>query len=194
MGAERPFIDYYNILRVKPNCDPKTLESAYHALLKMYHPDHSAEADTTKLNALIEAYRVLRNPSRRAEFDAQYAQWRSEEWAEAYPNENDEIQAGEKTALDDADDHAKILTFLYKKRRENAEKPGVAGFYIQEMLNCSDEEFQFHQWYLKEKGFIVVTEQGTLAITVQGIDHVISTSRTTKAEKLLLTRWTNPPD
>ena len=189
MSAERPFVDYYNILRVRPNCDPKTLESAYHALLKMYHPDHSGESDTTKLNGLIEAYRVLRHPSRRAEYDLQYAQYRSDEWAEAFPSV--EIAAGEKTALDDADDHAKILMFLYKKRRENAQNAGVPAFYIQEMLNSSDEQFEFHQWYLKEKGFIVVTEQGTLAITVHGIDHVISMSRTTRAEKLLITQSSN---
>ena len=32
----------------------------------------------------------------------------------------------------------------------------------------------------------MLTEQGTLAITIQGVDHVISMSRTTKAEKLLI--------
>jgi curved DNA-binding protein len=76
--------------------------------------------------------------------------------------------------------------YLYKKRREDAKNAGVVGFYLQQMLNCSDEHFEFHKWYLKEKGFIVLTEHGTLAITIQGVDHVISLSRTAKAEKLLL--------
>jgi curved DNA-binding protein len=39
---------------------------------------------------------------------------------------------------------------------------------------------------LKEKGFITLSEQGTLEITVQGVDHIISTSRTTRAAKLLI--------
>ena len=64
--------------------------------------------------------------------------------------------------------------------------PGVIGFYIQEMLGCSDEQFDFHRWYLREKRFIELTEHGTIAITVLGIDHVISLSRTTAAEKLLI--------
>jgi curved DNA-binding protein len=55
-------------------------------------------------------------------------------------------------------------------------------------LNCSDDTFEFHKWYLKEKGFIVVTEHGTLAITIEGIDHVISISRSTRAEKLLIAK------
>ena len=44
----------------------------------------------------------------------------------------------------------------------------------------------FAMKYLKQKGFIEVTEHGTVAITVEGIDHVISLSRTTAAEKLLI--------
>ena len=36
----RPFVDYYAILRVHPECDAKTLETAYRDLAKIYHPDH----------------------------------------------------------------------------------------------------------------------------------------------------------
>ena len=186
MDAGQPFVDYYNVLRVRPNCDAKSLEAAYHALLKMYHPDHAGAADTAKFNGVIEAYKALRDPTKRAEYDLVYAEYNREEWAEAYPS--GEAESGEKAALDDADNHAEILMFLYKKRRENAQSPGVVGFYVQDMLGCSDEEFEFHKWYLKEKGFVVITEQGTLAITVQGIDHVISVSKTTRAERLLLTQ------
>jgi curved DNA-binding protein len=183
MTGAQPFIDYYNILRVDPGCDAKTLELAYHELLKIYHPDHAPTADTAKFNQLIQAYRVLRNADRRAEFDLLYAQYNPER---VVSSANGEVLFDGQTALDDADDHARMLMFLYNKRRENAQSPGVVGFYLQDMLNCSDEQFEFHKWYLKEKGFIVITEQGTLAITVQGIDHVISTSRTARAEKLLI--------
>jgi curved DNA-binding protein len=75
---------------------------------------------------------------------------------------------------------------LYRRRRENALDAGVSDYLIQEQLNCTPEVFEFHRWYLKSKGFIETTEQGTLAITVDGIDHVMSTSRTAKVEKLLI--------
>ncbi|MEO6153006.1 MAG: hypothetical protein ABIT09_10835 [Croceibacterium sp.] len=65
---------------------------------------------------------------------------------------------------------------------------------MQEALNCSDEHFDFHVWYLKAKGFIETTEQGTLAITIQGVDHVISMSRTNKAEKLRIAQSGEPQD
>jgi curved DNA-binding protein len=180
-------MDYYNILQVDPACDAKALETAYHDLLKLYHPDHAGTADTKKFNEVIEAFRVLRNPTKRAEYDLLHAKNNPEVWSGS--RSSDEANVDVQDALDDAEDHARILMFLYQKRRENAQSAGVVGYYIQQMLNCSDEHFEFHKWYLKEKGFIVITEQGTLAITIEGIDHVISTSRTTKAETLLISKF-----
>ena len=57
---------------------------------------------------------------------------------------------------------------------------------LQEILDCLEDNFEFHIWYLKSKGFIELTERGTLAITIEGVDHVISTSRTNFAERLLI--------
>lgn len=179
-----PFVDYYAMLRVNPSCDAKMLELAYHRLAKTYHPDHSGEVDTTKFHEATEAYRILRDPRQRAKYDFLYANINGREAFEDSPV--DELGVDERTALNDAEAHATILMFLYKKRREQAQSAGVVGFYLQELVNCSDEHFEFHKWYLKEKGFVSITEQGTLAITIQGIDHVISMSRSTNAEKLLL--------
>jgi len=39
-------------------------------------------------------------------------------------------------------------------------------------------------WYLREKGFIETTDNGTLAITVAGVDYVMSTSRASAGERL----------
>ena len=184
MTEDQSFIDYYDVLQVNSNCDAKILEAAYHYLTKMYHPDHSGTADTTKFKEVVEAYRVLRSPDKRAEYDRLHSKYCSEEYPK-FPS-SEEFDLDDGSALSDADDHAKILMFLYRRRRENAQNAGVVGFYLQEMLNCSDEHFEFHKWYLKEKGFIVLTEHGTLAITIQGVDHVISMSRNAKAEKLLI--------
>jgi curved DNA-binding protein len=187
MAGDRPFTDYYRILQVDPTCDAKSLESAYRHLAKMYHPDHAGDADPTKLNEVIEAYRALRSPRQRAQYDLLYA-------SNVGFSSNNHAETDGQAALGDADAHDRILVALYERRRENAQDAGVIGFYLQEMLKCSDEHFEFHKWYLKEKGFITITEQGTLAITIQGVDHVISMSRTTRAEKLLIAQSDNPPD
>lgn len=185
------FVDYYRILQVSPRCNAKTLEAAYRYLAKMYHPDHPETADSTKFSEVIAAYKVLRNHDKRAKYDKLYAQRNGKHWFEPAFGEE---EADESYALGDAEDHARILLYLYKKRREDAQNAGVVGFYLQDLLNCSDEHFEFHKWYLKEKGFIAITEQGTLAITIQGVDHVISMSRTTRAEKLLISQASDEPD
>lgn len=186
MTGGQSFVDYYDILQVNPNCDAKILESAYHYLAKLYHPDHSGDEDSEKFHEITLAYRVLRDPEQRAEYDQRYAQ-ENMDGTLRFPS-GAEVEIDGEAALDDAEDHTRILLYLYKKRREDAQNAGVVGFYLQDMLQCSDERFDFHKWYLKEKGFIVLTEQGTLAITIQGVDHVISMSRTTRAEKLFLSQ------
>lgn len=184
MTSNGPFVDYYSVLQVNPNCSSRALESAYHLLAKKFHPDHSETADVAKLTQVIEAYGALRDPNDRSEYNLHYASLTGFIFASATEEEID----AEVSALSDADAHAMILQLLYKRRREHASDPGIPGYYVQEALNCSDEIFGFHFWYLKEKGFILTTEQGTLAITIEGVDHVIAMSRTTLKEKLRLTQ------
>lgn len=181
MTGGEAFVDYYSVLRVDPGCSARKLETAYHVLAKMYHPDHGDTADVAKLTEVIEAYKALRNPDDRLEYDKRYASQTGFDFTH-----EDHRDAEDGAPLSDAEAHARILQFLYNRRRENALEPGVGRYYIQEILNCPDDLFDFHLWYLKEKGLIALTEDGTLAITIAGVDHVIATSRTAMKEKLLL--------
>ena len=180
------FVDYYDLMQVHPKCDAKVLESAYRHFAKMYHPDHRETADVDKFSQLTEAYKVLRDPERRAEYDRSYNK-KSRKTFSHFPSEM-ELEVDASAALRDAEVHERILFSLYKRRREHAHDAGVVAWLLQEMLDCADDSFEFHVWYLKSKGFIEVTEQGTLAITIQGVDHVISMSRSGFAEKLLTDR------
>ena len=184
MADDEPLIDCYEVLQVSPDCDTKTLEAAYRRLAKMYHPDNSGTSDPIKFNEVLAAYRAIRSSRRRqAESDRLYDQHNGEHADFSGPGEGEVYGTA---ALRDAEDHAKILVFLYKRRRDDAQNPGVVAFHLQELLGCSYEQLEFHKWYLKEKGLITATEQGTLAITIHGVDHVISMSRSTRTEKLLL--------
>lgn len=181
--------DYYAVLKVNPDCDGRILELAYHYFAKMYHPDNPETADPEKFNAVVEAYRTLRDPDKRAEYNRSHG--RSSGTFFQMPNDSG-IAIDEKSAVDDAEAHARILLYLYKKRRENAGDAGVIGWYVQEMLGCSEEIFQFHLWYLKNKRFIEMTEHGTIAITIEGVDHVFSTFRPGAAEPLRIEQGQAP--
>lgn len=179
MSESEEFTDFYALLRVIPTCDGRTLETAYHQLAKQYHPDHAEVPDVAMLTEVIDAYKLLRDPDRRAEYDLVYARLTGFDFA-AEDDKLSEVRA----AVSDADAHSTILQYLYRKRREAASDAGVGQFTIHEMLGCSEDLFEFHLWYLREKGFVQTTEQGTLAITIAGVDHVIATSRTIVKEKL----------
>jgi curved DNA-binding protein len=184
MVENQAFVDYYAVLRVHPECDSRTLELAYRRLAKIYHPDHPETADVEKFQEANEAYRALKDHGRRLAYDVEYSARTGFVFSAA-----DAILAEERTALSDADVHAETLMYLYKRRRERARDPGVGAFELQTLLGCSEEAFDFHVWYLKAKGLIETTDAGTLAITIAGVDHVISTSRATARDKLRLTQF-----
>lgn len=202
MGSEQEFVDFYDILQVNPNCDARILEIAYHYFAKMYHPDNSETADPDKFNQLVEVYGVLRNAEKRAEYDRIYYTHKDNPEA-PLPHFDPELDIDEKVALDDADMREKILLHLYKRRREHPADPGMIGWLLQEALECSDDEFEFHLWYLKAKKFVEITENSALAITIEGVDHIIQTSRASPAAQLLIdkpeanghdTGFTPPPE
>lgn len=191
MENGQDFVDYYDLLQVDPNCDARILEIAYHYFAKMFHPDHAETADVDKFNRVVEAYRVLRDPETRSEYNQIYAKYR-----EAPPRQQHiepELQIDGKTALDDSEIHDKILLHLYKRRREHASDPGVIGWLLQEALGCSEEQFEFHLWYLKAKGFVELTENTALAITINGVDHIIAQSRMTPPAPLLIDKPNGGP-
>lgn len=64
------FKDYYKILGVEPDADLKTIKTSYRKLARKHHPDVSAKDDAGKqFKEVAEAYEVLSDPAKRAEYD-----------------------------------------------------------------------------------------------------------------------------
>ena len=64
----------YRILNVSPDADPLVIEAAYRALMKKYHPDRFAGdqlAGEDRATELNQAFRILRDPEQRAQYDAE---------------------------------------------------------------------------------------------------------------------------
>ncbi len=186
MEEEGEFVNYYSVLEVAPGCSDKGLELAYHELAKRYHPDNRNTADVDKFSDILAAYRILRNPLKRAEYDQRH--FPDHAGAPSGSNLRFDEALDEKTAVHDAEMHGRILLHLYKRRRQQPMDAGIVQWLLQEALGCSDDEIEFHVWYLRSKGFVEVTETAGLAITIAGVDEVIAQSRKGEAEKLLLTQ------
>ena len=64
------FKDYYKILGVDADADDKAIKAAYRRLARKYHPDVSAEEGAEdKFKELSEAYEVLKDTDKRAQYD-----------------------------------------------------------------------------------------------------------------------------
>jgi len=64
------FKDYYQILGVQPDSDIKDIKMAYRKLARKYHPDMNPEQGAEdKFKEVAEAYEVLKEAGRRAEYD-----------------------------------------------------------------------------------------------------------------------------
>jgi curved DNA-binding protein CbpA len=64
--------DYYVILGVLPDAEDVVIKAAYKALVQRYHPDRfkgNAQEAQRKTAELNEAYEILSNPQKRAEYD-----------------------------------------------------------------------------------------------------------------------------
>ena len=64
------FKDYYKVLGVESDADEAAIKSAYRKLARKYHPDVNKDAGAEeKFKEVAEAYHVLKDSERRAEFD-----------------------------------------------------------------------------------------------------------------------------
>lgn len=65
--------DYYRILMVHPEADDYIVTVAYRRLAQQFHPDvYKGEDAHERMTAINEAYEVLRDPQKRAEYDASH--------------------------------------------------------------------------------------------------------------------------
>jgi hypothetical protein len=61
---------YYALLGVEPTCSTEAIKCAYRELAKKYHPDSCDGGSSSQFRAINEAYVVLTDPKRRAEYDS----------------------------------------------------------------------------------------------------------------------------
>ncbi len=174
------FVDYYEVLEVSANANPDTIERIFRHLAMRYHPDNQDTGDASRFSELMEAYSTLKDPIRRAQYDIQ---------------RRDHLGLRAKLAVEASDSKGierdvlvqdKVLSVLYVKRRQDVRDPGIGPEELERLSDCPREHLEFHLWYLKAKGWIGRQENGTLAITVEGIDHFNSQHRpeTTAAKQI----------
>jgi curved DNA-binding protein CbpA len=66
--------NYYELLGLKYTGDQKSIKDAYIRMVKLYHPDVSEDSMATqKMESINEAYAVLKDRDKKAEYDAKFS-------------------------------------------------------------------------------------------------------------------------
>jgi curved DNA-binding protein CbpA len=173
------FTDYYEILEISPNANSETIERIFRYLALRYHPDNQSTGDLARFSELVEAHNTLKDPVKRAQYDLQHKDHLGVRWKLA------EEASDTKGIERDVVIQDKLLSMLYVKRRQNINDPGIGEFELERLSGCPREHLEFHLWYLKAKGWISKLENGTVAITVEGVDRANSEQGREIATKLL---------
>jgi curved DNA-binding protein len=72
------FKDYYEVMGLSRDASAEDIKRAYRRLARKYHPDVSKEPDAEeRFKQLGEAYEVLRDPEKRAAYDALGKDWKA---------------------------------------------------------------------------------------------------------------------
>ena len=173
------FVDYYELLEISPNANSETLERIFRYFAMRYHPDNQQTGNEARFSEIVEAHNVLKDPVKRAQYDIAYR-----EHAGLRLQLVEEASDG-KGVQKDAVVQAKLLSLLYVKRRQDVSNPGIGDVEIERLLGCPREHLEFHLWYMKAKGWIARIENGTIAITVEGVDRADSELRRDSSVRLL---------
>src|SRR5437762_12870839 len=73
-------IDYYETLQLSDNAEPETINRVYRIFAQRYHPDNQETGNEARFREITEAYQVLCNPEKRAQFDATHQRQRKYRW------------------------------------------------------------------------------------------------------------------
>ena len=177
------FINYYEILELKPSASAAAIDRAYRGLARRYHPDNHATGHRARFDAIVEAHDILKDPLKRAEYHEEYMHYlppyvpsATEEDGPVEMNRRSTDKDGEQFFEDigidrDVSIQNNLLILLYFRRRKNTREAGIGDLELERLSGCPPEHLEFHIWYLKQKGWIATGEDGLLSITIDGVDR-----------------------
>jgi len=178
--------DYYEFLQISPNAEPDTIHRVYRFLAVRLHPDNPETGDSEKFFVLKQAYDVLSNPARRAEYDAA----RKKEGLQPVPlsttidfMDNMEGELNRRLA---------VLALLYIQRRTNPYTPEVSLLEVENRMGFPRDYLEFTAWYLRNKGYITRADNSDFTLTAEGVDFVESQRVNIPVLNKLLTTGTGP--
>jgi curved DNA-binding protein CbpA len=175
------FIDYYELLQISPNAELATIQRVHKLLSSRYHPDNPESGDTERFLLLQQAYAVLSDPAKRAEYEKKL---RNHD-AQVDPV----FEMKEFVVGIGVEEHRRlgVLCLLYNRRRGVPDHPGLSLLDMEARMAIPREHLEFTIWYLRDKDLAQRDENTSeIRITSKGVDFVESNTRESKIVHKLL--------
>lgn len=174
--------DHYEVLQISAHADIETIHRVYRIMASRFHPDNRVTGDVERFLLLTQAYKVLSDPARRAQYDATLG---------VAPSGAHPI-FGMKVFIDGVEGENNrrlgVLSLLYHRRRLNDSHPGLSVLELERRMAFPREYLHFTLWYLRSKGYVGIMEDNSdYMLTATGVDYVEANASTNSVIRELLT-------
>jgi len=171
--------DYYEVLQVSDSAETETINRVYRIFAQRYHPDNRETGNEARFREITEAYHVLSNPERRAQYDATNQNRRRDRWrlvSEGAQSENNfELEQAVRLT---------VLEALYTKRRIEPQDPGIYLRELERMVGRPREHLEFTIWFLNQKR-LISTDDSRMYLTADGAEYLEDSYRSNLHRKRL---------
>ncbi len=159
--------DHYETLQVSKNADQDTIQRIFRLLAQRFHPDNPETGHEERFRQIHDAYLVLSDPEKRAQYDIRHETLQQERWrfvATGPPADNDVSLEQHYRFI--------VLEILYSRRRTEPDHPGLSNLEMARLIGRPREHLEFTVWYLIHQELVTRDDQSNLTITAKGVDYV----------------------
>ena len=158
--------DHYETMQISANAEPETIHRVYRLLAQRFHPDNKETGNASRFRELSEAYEVLSDPERRAQYDTVHQHFWRERWKLVDGSNGDLDVRSEQIA------RLTLLELLYTRRRTEPRSPAMSMLDIEALIGRPREHLEFSIWYLTQKRFVQRGDDSGLTITAEGVEYL----------------------
>src|SRR3954471_17557594 len=171
--------DHYETMQISANAEPETIHRVYRLLAQRFHPDNKESSNASRFRELTEAYEVLSDPERRAQYDTVHQHFWRERWKLVDGSNGDGDVRSEQIA------RLTLLELLYTRRRTEPRSPSMSMLDIEALIGRPREHLEFSIWYLTQKRFVQRGDDSGLTITAEGVEYLEDNMDGVEQTKLL---------
>jgi curved DNA-binding protein CbpA len=161
-------IDYYEVLQISPTAEAETVHRVFRIMAARFHPDNPETGSVEEFIRLKQAYSVLSDADRRAEYDI------GRQTRESGPMPIFELKDFVTGVEAEGNRRLGVLSLLYNQRRADPEHPGISLLDLEKRMAFPREYLTFTTWYLRSKDLVTVGDSSEYALTAAGADYVES--------------------